>query len=503
MGEGAHPALELLAIQKRFGATQALDGANLTLQRGEIHALLGENGAGKSTLVAIAAGFLAPDGGRIVRDGRTVSFSSPRDAARRGIALVPQHDRLVDAATVADNVALLDPSTPFFERTGSRRERVRRIADRFALDLGPPGALVADLPVGTRQRIGIAGALLLEPEILILDEPTSVLAPAEASALFSSLRRRAQAGTCVVLITHRIAEVFEAADRLTLLSHGKSLKSCRLDETSPDEIAALLMGAERGPAAARADAPEAPAVVADAAGVPVLALDDFRPERSSAAPFSLTVRQGELLVLLSIDGNGADEIAAAVAGVRNAQGRVELAGRSIAQGRPRQFRDAGGGFIPADRRSEGLVSEMSIAENLDLTAARSWLLDRTRSRARAAELALEFRVRGAGPDSPAGQLSGGNQQKLLLAREISRAPRLLVAVHPTRGLDIASTGEVQGRLRALAQGGAAVLVVTADPEEANALSGTVRVVYRGTLSPPFSSDVSLDVLGRLMAGLAA
>ena len=500
MGEGA---LELLAIQKRFGATQALHGANLTLRRGEIHALLGENGAGKSTLVAIAAGFLAADDGKILRNGKAVSFSSPRDAVRAGIALVPQHDRLVDAATVADNIALLDPSTPFFERPGARRERVRRIADRFALDLGPPDAHASDLPVGTRQRIEIAGALLLEPEILILDEPTAVLAPAEASALFASLRQRAQSGTCVVLITHRIAEVFEAADHLTLLSHGKSLVSCRLDETSPEEIASLLMGSERVPAAAREDAPRLPAAVTNPASVPVLRLADFRPARSSAAPFSLTVDSGELLVLLSIDGNGADEIAAAITGVRAAEGLVELAGRSIAQGRPRQFRDAGGGFIPADRRSEGLVPEMSIAENLDLTASRGWLLDRGRSRARATELALEFRVRGAGPDSPAGQLSGGNQQKLLLAREISREPRLLVAVHPTRGLDIVSTGEVQGRLRALAQSGAAVVVVTADPEEASALGGTIRVVYRGTLSPPFSPAVPLELLGRLMAGLAA
>ncbi|MEO6323662.1 MAG: ATP-binding cassette domain-containing protein [Thermoanaerobaculia bacterium] len=512
MGDGvsAPASLELLGIQKRFGATQALAGADLSLHRGEIHALLGENGAGKSTLVAIAAGFLSPGGGRLLRDGKPISFANPREAALAGIALVPQHDRLVDAATVAENVALLDPSTPFFERPAARRDRVKRIAKRFSLDLGPPDALAAELPVGTRQRIGIAGALLLEPEILILDEPTAVLAPGEASALFASLRERARTGTCVVLITHRIGEVFAAADRLTLLSRGVSVKTCILDDTSPEEIAGLLMGGEsRAASAAQPRTPaseashEAPSSPVPVSAAPALRLDEFRPARSNAPPLSLLVQPGELLVLLAIDGNGADEIASAVAGVRPGHGRIELGGLRIPAGRPRRFREAGGGFIPADRRSEGLVPELSIAENLDLTASTGWLLDRKRSRARAEILALEFRVRGAGPDSSAGQLSGGNQQKLLLARELSREPRLLVAIHPTRGLDIASTGEVQERLRSLVKAGGAALIVTADPEEAQALIGTIRVVYRGTLSSPFPHDVPIEVLGRRMAGLAA
>jgi ABC-type uncharacterized transport system permease subunit/ABC-type multidrug transport system ATPase subunit len=232
------PSLELRGISKRFGETQALSEVSLSILPGEIHALLGENGAGKSTLVSIAAGRLAADAGEILRNGSPVSFDRARDA---GLALVPQHDLLIGAASVADNLAFLDPNAPFFESPAARRARVIRLAQRFALDLGDANARVDALPVGTRQRIEIAGALTGHPEVLILDEPTAVLSPDETAALFASLRKRADAGGAVVLITHRLAEVFAGADRLTLLARGRSVKTCRVSETTPEEIGGLLL----------------------------------------------------------------------------------------------------------------------------------------------------------------------------------------------------------------------------------------------------------------------
>jgi ABC-type uncharacterized transport system ATPase subunit len=570
----ASPPLELLDVSKSFGRTQALAGASLTVRRGEIHALLGENGAGKSTLVSIAAGVLRADGGRIRLGGREVRFPSPRDARRAGIALVPQHDLLVEASTVAANLALLDPGTPFFESPGARKARVRRLAERFALDLGAPDALVAELPVGSRQRIEIAGALAGDPEILILDEPTAVLAPGEASALFASLRRRAEAGKAVVLITHRLAEVFEAADRLTLLARGRTVKTCLIPETTPEEIGSLLLtsaeisgrdererengttdrtravsghdvrkGAERpdeggtdrflssggSPAAADIGEPGSrPAAVKGAlraprngrrrltagarelsdGGFPVLSLDSVVPDGTSAPPASFSLAGGDLLILLAIDGNGADTLARCIAGMHSFSGRIEIYGRALpARGDPRAYRAAGGRFVPADRRAEGLVAPLSLEENLALSSpTRALLLDRGAMRRQAEELLGRFGVRAASAATDAGSLSGGNQQKLVLARELDwsfGAPRVLVAVHPTRGLDLAASADVRVRIGEARRAGAAVLIVTSDPDEARPFGGTFRVVYRGALSGPLSPDTPLAALGRRMAGLAA
>lgn len=496
-------ALELLEITKSFGTTRALSGAQFSVARGEVHALLGENGAGKSTLVGIAAGFLRPDSGVLSRNGIAVSFANPREAGRSGIALVPQHDRLVEAASVADNLALLDPSAPFLERPGARSDRVLRVAERFGLELGSPRDLVAGLPVGTRQRIGIAGALLHDPEVLILDEPTAVLSPDEAHSLFAALRKRAEAGGSVVVITHRINEVFSVADRLTLLSRGRTVKQCAIAETSREEIAGLFLGNSEGSEATeagpRAHLPDEPGGTTLCA----LRIESFRPKGARSVPVSLTLEAGRLESWLAIDGNGADELAAAIAGVRNAEGGVTLHGISLRPGVPGDFRRAGGGFIPADRRAEGLVPDFSLAENLALCDVSGWLVDRSAARARANQLSSQFQIRGNGPDSFAATLSGGNQQKLLLARELSRSPRLLLAIHPTRGLDIGSTLEIRQRLKNRASEGGAVLVVTADPEEARALGGSIRVVYRGELSTPLGPEVPLEILGRRMAGIAA
>ncbi len=529
------PSLELRRISKRFGETQALSEASLVILPGEIHALLGENGAGKSTLVSIAAGRLAADSGQILRGGSPVSFRRARDARDAGLALVPQHDLLIGAASVADNLSLLDPAAPFFESAPTRRARVAYLAEVFAFDLGDADARVDSLPVGTRQRIEIAGALAGDPEVLILDEPTAVLSPDETAALFASLRRRADAGGAVVLITHRLAEVFAGADRLTLLARGRSVKTCRVSETTPEEIGGLLIAGAEGAVekkekegekiflegkengVAREDA----AVQAERLGAPGgsftleekrryrnLEVSGFAPNVASvvrAESVSLSLSPGELLVLLAIDGNGADTIARAIAGLEGFSGRVEVGGVPLpTSGDPLAFRAAGGAFVPADRREEGLVAGLSLSENLALPDPPGRIfLDRAAMQARAGERLVAFGIRAASSAALAGSLSGGNQQKVVLARELAQRPRVLVAVHPTRGLDLASAAAIRSRILDACRSGSAALVVTADPDETQLFGAPLRVVYRGRLSAPFAPTTPVERLSRLMAGLAA
>jgi simple sugar transport system ATP-binding protein len=507
---GDGPAsLELCRITKRFGAARALDGAGIRLRPGEIHALLGENGAGKSTLVSIASGRLPPDSGSIEVSGRPATFRTPREALRSGIALVAQHDRLADAASVADNLALLDLTAPFFESSAGRRSRVERLSAALGLDLGEPDALVARLPVGTRQRIEIAGALSGDPEVLILDEPTAVLSPDERTSLFMALRQRARTGRSILLITHRLSEVFEAADRLTVLSRGRTVLECRVNETSPEAVSALLVfGAGQLPGGAgisEDDAPWRRSPSAAGSGDPQFALNvrELLPE-GPGVPVSLSVRAGELVTLLAIDGNGADRIASAIAGVLPARGTVSIDGRFVRPGSPRAFRAAGGAFVPGDRRAEGIVSSMTLAENIALAdRGGTFLLRPGRLAREAAGRIARFGIRAGGPASPASALSGGNQQKLVLARELEPLPRVLVAIHPVRGLDIASASDVHRRIASAREQGTGVVLVTADPDEARAIGGTIRVVYRGSLSPPLPPETEPLLLGLRMAGLAA
>jgi ABC-type uncharacterized transport system ATPase subunit len=492
------PALELRRISKRFGETRALSEANLVILPGEIHALLGENGAGKSTLVAIAAGRLPADSGEILRNGTPVEFRGARDARDAGLALVPQHDLLIGAASVADNLAFLDPAAPLFESAAARRARVARVAKAFAFELGDADARVDTLPVGIRQRIEIAGALAGDPDVLILDEPTAVLSPDETAALFASLRARADAGGAVVLITHRLAEVFAGADRLTLLARGKTAKTCRTSETTPEEIGGLLIaGADIHPSkhAARSAANGATSN---------LTLTNFAPRGSQGKQISLSLSPGELLVLLAIDGNGADTIARAIAGLEPFEGGVALGGvRLPGRGDPLAFRAAGGAFVPADRREEGLVAALSLSENLALPDPPGRLfLDRRAMVSHAEARLTALGVRASSADASAGSLSGGNQQRVVLARELTRPPRLLVAVHPTRGLDLASAAAVRRLILEACRVEAAALVVTADPDEAQLFGAPIRVVYRGRLSTPYAPATPAATFGRLMAGLA-
>ena len=431
-------------------------------------------------------------------------FRGTRDARDAGLALVPQHDLLIGAASVADNLAFLDPTAPFLESAPARRARVARVAKAFAFELGHAEARVDTLPVGTRQRIEIAGALASDPEVLILDEPTAVLSPDETAALFVSLRARADAGGAVVLITHRLAEVFAGADQLTLLSRGKTIKTCRTSETTLEEIGGLLIaGAEGGIHPSKHAAQSA---AKDPAAS--LELTAFAPEQSRAVRtegISLSLSPGEMLVLLAIDGNGADTIARAIAGLEPFEGDVALRGvRLPGRGDPLAFRAAGGAFVPADRREEGLVAALSLSENLALPHPPGRLfLDRRAMLSHAEGRLAALGVRATSAAAPAGSLSGGNQQKVILARELARRPSLLVAVHPTRGLDLASAAAVRNLILDACRIGAAALVVTADPDEAQLFGAPIRVVFRGRLTAPVAPATPVTILGRLMAGVPA
>ncbi len=432
-----------------------------------------------------------------------------------------------------------------------RRARVRRLTKTFGLVLGDADERADGLPVGTRQRIEIAGALAGEPRVLILDEPTAVLSPDETAVLFTALRNSAEAGAAIVLITHRLAEVFAGADRLTLLSRGRTVRTCRTDETTAAEIGGLLIagsgqdarqrekeeeekifleGEESGGArvplesrpglAARGGEthPSKQAARSAAFPGPPFTFEEERPDqnlevrnfRPAGTPpkqelLSLSLSPGELLVLLAIDGNGADTIATAIAGLAPFTGEVRVGGAALSPaGDPLAFRAAGGAFVPADRREEGLVLDLDLAENLALPRPPGrLLLDRAAMRENARARLVAFAVRAPSPSIRAGALSGGNQQKLVLARELAGSPRLVVAIHPTRGLDLAASAAVRARLAAACAAGASALVATSDPDEAFLYGGTVRVVNRGSVSVDVPPRMPPAALGRLMAGLPA
>ena len=502
------PSLELRRISKSFGSTRALSQADLSVFSGEIHALLGENGAGKSTLVSIAAGRLAADSGTVLRAGRLVRFARAKDARDGGLALVPQHDLLVGAASVADNLALLDRNAAFLESKAARRTRVARLAATFGLELGNADDRVDELPVGTRQRIEIAGALAGEPDVLILDEPTAVLSPDETAALFVALRRRADAGAAIVLITHRLAEVFAGADRLTLLARGKTVKACRIGRDDPGrDRRAPPRGLRRGRGRKRREdriLREAP--TRSATAVQTSPSVGFRPEGlTREQSISLPSPRAGPSSSSRSTGTARTRSRPRVAGLGPFAGEVRVGEVALpASGDTLAFRAAGGAFVPADRREEGLVAGLTLAENLALPRPPGrFLLDRRTMRMHAARRLAAFAVRAASPDASAGDLSGGNQQKLVLARELAGTPRLVVAIHPTRGLDLAASAAVRARLAQACADGASALVVTADPDEAFLYGGEVRVVYRGSPGPPMPAGTPPAVLGRAMAGLAA
>ncbi|HET8622784.1 MAG TPA: ATP-binding cassette domain-containing protein [Gemmatimonadales bacterium] len=479
-------ALELRAIEKRFGPVHALRGADFTLAAGEVHALLGENGAGKSTLMNVAGGLVKPDAGSITVRGVPHVVSSPRAARRAGIGMVHQHFTAIAALSVADNVAL-SAGWP----VSSPRDvaaRVLALADRTGLSL-EPDALTGTLPVGARQRLEILKALAADATILLLDEPTAVLAPAEADEVLSRLRAFAAQGGSAVLVTHKLDEALAAADRITVLRNGRVVHSGPARGETASGLAAAMLG--HAPESAAPRNPTARPVSDQVA----ISAEDLALEREDGRGVAvlvarLQVRVGEIVGVAGIEGSGQRELLRAVAGlIPPKRGSLSVA-RPVA-------------FIPEDRTTEGLIRDMTLAENvaLGMGAGAPWVrrgrIDWRTVRRRTGHLLSRFRIRASDIDAPAGSLSGGNQQKLVVARALELAPRVVVAENPTRGLDLQAAQSVWAELRRAADADAAVLAWSSDLDEILASADRLIVVARGSVreAPP---RVDRSMVGAMM-----
>jgi len=479
---GDAPLLVLRDIVKVFPGVVANDRVTLEVRSGEVHALLGENGAGKTTLVNILYGIYPPDGGEILLRGRPVRIPSPRHAIALGIGMVPQHPQLVRRHTVAENVALGLPGLPFFRPLRALEDRIRELADQYGLGVDPR-ARVADLSAGEQQRVEILRVLLRGARILVLDEPTSALTPQEARALFRVLRRMREEGCAVILITHKLEEVLEASDRVTVLRRGRVVGTLRTREAEARQLARLMVGREVQFGTARTPRPP---------GEEVLSLEDVWAPGDGGTPalrgVSFQVRSGEVFGIAGVAGNGQRECVEVCVGLRRGtHGRVRIFGQEVTGRGPRMIHEGGVAHVPEDRIRRGVVGGLSVAENLVLRRyrhppfARGPFLDRRAIEAFARRLIALYTIDSPGPWVPARILSGGNLQRLILARELHGEVRLIVAVHPTSGLDVAAAQQVRRILLERRDAGAGVLLVSEDLEEILELSDRIGVMFRGRL----------------------
>jgi len=500
--ESSPPALELRGITKRFGSVVADDRVDFDVVPGEVHALLGENGAGKSTLMSILYGLYKPDAGEILVDGRAVEISSPSDAISLGIGMVHQHFMLVRVMTVAENIVLgQEPGRRGVLDLKAARARVRELSDRYGMAVDPD-ARIENITVGAEQRVEILKALYRDARILVLDEPTAVLTAQEVRELTSVLGRLKEDGTAIVFISHKLGEVLEVADRITVLRRGKKVATVPRQGATELSLARLVVGRDVMLRVEKTGAkPEGPLLeVRD-----LYVRDDRALEKVSG--ISLSVRAGEIVALAGVDGNGQQELVDAITGMRAPEsGAVAVDGEEIAGKGVQAATDAGVAHIAEDRQLRGLVLPFTLAENLALREYRSpelsghgWLRRRY-MKERAEKLLAEFDVRGGGPESYAAALSGGNQQKVAVAREIASNPKVLVAHQPTRGLDVGAIEFVHRRLIAERDKGRAVLLVSLEYEEVKALADRILVIYGGKIVGEFPPDASEEELGIAMTG---
>lgn len=502
------PAVRMLGIRKRFPGVVANDGVDLDVRRGEIHTLLGENGAGKSTLMNILSGLYRPDAGEILLDGRRAEIGSPRDAIELGIGMVYQHSMLIPRHTVAENAALGMPGLPAVYRARDVEARVEETAARYGLDLDPR-APVWQLSVGEQQRVEIVKMLLRRVDVLILDEPTAVLAPAEAGALFDTMRALAAEGRAVIFISHKLGEVMEVSDRISVLRKGKRVALLERGEEDERGLARLMVGGEIAPARpARAPGQRAP-------GAAVIELAGIEAAGPRGAPalrgVDLVVRGGEIFGIAGISGNGQKELEEVLTGLRRpSRGSYTLLGKSMTRASPREIIARGLSCIPGDRGGVGTAAGLGAVDNLILKNyrlppfARGALLNERAAAEWARGLIDRYGISVPDPRGPVRLLSGGNLQKIILARELSSSPRALLAVHPTRGLDVGAADGVLRALSAMRGYGAAVLLISEDVEEVRAVSDRLAVMHRGRLSRAMApEEADLDTLGLLMTGQPA
>jgi simple sugar transport system ATP-binding protein len=496
--------LELRGITKRFPGIVADDHVDFDLRSGEVHALLGENGAGKSTLMNILYGLYKPDEGEIVVHGKKASFSSARDAIQAGIGMVHQHFMLIPVMTVAENIVLAaEPTRPGgLLDEGRARGRVRELSQRYGLAVDPD-AKVEKISVGQQQRVEILKALYRGAEILILDEPTAVLTPQEAGELFEIIRALTERGTAVIFISHKLNEVLEIADRITVLRRGKRIDTVPREGATESSLARMMVGRE---VLLRVE--KEPAQPGDV----LLEVRDLhvRDERDleQVRGVSFAVRAGEIVALAGVEGNGQTELVEALTGLRAiASGTVTVAGREAPRrATAREMLDAGIGHIPEDRQRRGLVLEFTLAENVALhdydkppDSRFGWLFPR-RLVQRAAGLIREFDVRGGGPLALARTLSGGNQQKLVVAREVARDPKVLIAAQPTRGLDVGAIEYVHRRLVTERDEGRAILLVSLELDEVLSLADRILVMYEGRIVGEHAAGADESQIGLEMLG---
>ena len=507
------PAAEFIDVSKRFGRVIACDHVNLALSAGRIHGILGENGAGKSTLMKMLIGLVLPDAGEIRLHGERVRISDPIEAARMGIAMVHQHFSLVEALTVWENVALgdsgrLDP--------GHTRRRVGEISEQYGLQIDPDDR-ISDLTAGMRQRVEIIKCLRRDPQILVFDEPTSVLSPAESQFLFAALRRVVEdEGKAVALVSHKLAEVISASDEITIMRDGKVVDWRPTAGSDPTTLARAMVGREvvlrREHAAFGALDESAPTVTTTnrPTGPPVLVVSDAsvtgHDGRVLLDRLSLQVHAGEIVGVAGVEGNGQRTLGDVLSSLCTlAGGHVVVDGHAVATGEAGAMSAAGIAVIPEDRHDSGCVLDFSVAENMLIAnpnrITKRGLMNRKQMYQEAAALIDKFDVICAGPRAPMWSLSGGNQQRVVLARELSHDPRVLVAAQPTRGLDVGAIEYMSSQLRAAADSGVAVLLISTELEEILDLADRIVVISNGHIVGEMHRDaVDLDALGLMMSG---
>jgi simple sugar transport system ATP-binding protein len=499
----APAALELKGITKRFPGVLANDRVDFDLRPGEVHALLGENGAGKSTLMNVVYGLYRPDEGEILVDGKPIALDSPREAIEHGIGMVHQHFMLIPVMSVAENIVLASEPTKagVLLDIDTAEQRVAELSQQFGLAVDPK-SLVQEITVGQQQRVEILKALFRGADVLILDEPTAVLTPQEAQELFEIIESLRSQGKSIIFISHKLNEVLQVADRITVLRRGKKVETVDAKGATEEELARMMVGRE---VLLRVD--KQPAHPAE----PELVVEDLHvfDDRGLEAVRGVTfnARAGEIVGIAGVDGNGQSELIDAIAGLRKAAaGRVTIAGEDVTNASPKRALDAGLGHIPEDRQRRGLVLEFSLAENLALHdydhepySKLGWLFPK-RMVERARSLLKDFDVRGGGPQTPARSLSGGNQQKVVVAREVSRDPNVLLAAQPTRGLDVGAIEYVHRRLVEQRDQGKAVLLVSLELDEILSLSDRILVLYEGRIVGEYAPGVGEEELGIAMTG---